>query len=101
MTGATARVLPFPRPTPAIERIVLRRVSAHRAFAEVRLESVNLRCLQVTRQADGAVSLVAPKILSTSGRDFGRAYGIEPAVRTKIELALAAAWRQAEAADGP
>lgn len=79
----------------AVERISLRRVSRHTAFADVRLPGVHLRNMKVEECAGGRLS-VSPPMISCGGGRTMPAYAVQPGEREAIEAAIAEAWQATE-----
>lgn len=74
-----------------VERVKLIRVSPTLAFAEVRLEAVNLSGLRVEVDGRGELRLVTP-VLQTRQGQARPAYSLQPGAAEAIARAISELW---------
>lgn len=85
--------------TAGIERIVLKRVSADLAFADVRLPGVNLTGLRVEKDIAG-LRITPPTRADRQGREWP-IYALQPGTREAVEASIREAWsRSGQAPSG-
>jgi hypothetical protein len=79
----------------SIERITLRRASAHLGFAYVRLHGVNLHGLRIEQSDEGGLTIMPP-VRVHRGWTWPH-YSLQPGTREVIEGEIARLWSESRA----